>query len=86
MSQVRIDNAQKALEALQAAGEEGATSEQLAKIAGLRFGARIFDLRRLGWDIETKPRSGTELARYVLHGFTHPGQLGLFEEAHAHQG
>lgn len=84
MSEARIENSRKILDALQRAGAEGVVTESLAKIGGLRFGARIFELRREGWDIETKQRSGTELARYVLHGWKHPGQLGLFEAAHAH--
>ena len=78
MTEARIENSRKALDALQRAGAHGVPTEQLAKIAGLRFGARIFELRREGWDIETKPRRGTELAAYILHGKKDPDQLGLF--------
>lgn len=78
MTQARIENSLKALDALQRAGAQGVPTEQLAKIAGLRFGARIFELRQQGWEIETKPRRGTELAAYILHGKKDPDQLGLF--------
>lgn len=79
MTEARIENSRKILDALQRAGADGVVTENLAKIGGLRFGARIFELRREGWDIETKLRSGTELARYILHGKRNPGQLTLFE-------
>jgi hypothetical protein len=79
MSEARLANQRKALDALHRAGAYGVPTEALAKIAGLRFGARIFELRQEGWDIETKPRHGKEVACYILHGRKHPGQLGLFE-------
>ena len=83
MTEARIENSRKALDALQRAGARGVPTEQLAKIAGLRFGARIFELRREGWDIETRPRHGTECACYILHGKRNPGQLTLFQQVGA---
>lgn len=83
MTEARIENSRKALDALQRAGAQGVTTENLAKIAGLRFGARIFELREQGWEIETKPRHGTELTTYVLHGRRNKDQLTLFQQAGA---
>ena len=83
MSEIRIENSRKILDALQRAGAHGVATEELAKVGGLRFGARIFELRQEGWDIETKARHGKEVACYILHGKRNPGQLGLFEEARA---
>lgn len=79
MSEIRVANQRKALDALSRAGAAGVPTEELAKIAGLRFGARIFELRKEGWDIETKPRRGKEVAAYILHGFKHPGQMTIFD-------
>lgn len=87
MSQVRLDNNAKALAALQRAGTDGLTTEELSEVAGRRYGARIWDLRHLeGWDIETKTRTGTELARYILHGKVQAGQLSLFKSATQEEG
>jgi len=42
-----------------------ATNVQLAQIAGLRFGARLLELRRAGWLVETQ-EIGRGLVKYIL--------------------
>lgn len=63
----RIRQKDQILAALEGAGAAGCTSESLNAIC-YRYGGRIFDLRKDGWDIRTLGRKGTELARYVLVG------------------
>lgn len=63
----RIRHKELVLAALIEAGPRGCTSEELNKIC-LRYGGRIFDLRKDGWTIKTHGRTGTELARYVFEG------------------
>ena len=48
-------------------GAQGATNSELLQVGGFRYGARIFELRREGWEIETIP-SGEGLYRFVLKG------------------
>jgi hypothetical protein len=51
-------------------GSEGLTPlEAQYRIGTMRLAARIYDLKQLGWKIETlwaKTASGTKVARYVL--------------------
>ena len=44
-----------------------ATNVELSEIA-LRFGARLWDLRHEGWDIECETRRADGLTVYRLHG------------------
>lgn len=57
------------LEHLQAAGSI-TPIEALEKYGCFRLGARIFDLKKLGWDIRTEKekKNGKTYARYVLGG------------------
>jgi hypothetical protein len=55
----------KILGMLQKAGALGCTSEELNRVA-FRYASVIFRLRRLGHEIETVERNGTELARFIL--------------------
>ena len=42
-----------------------ATNVELSQIAGLRFGARLLELRRQGWMVETQ-EIGRGLVKYTL--------------------
>jgi len=63
----RSDNKTRVLELLQAKGRYGATNVELVQIGGLRAGARIFELRKLGWAIKTEHVS-EGLFRFTLLG------------------
>lgn len=69
----RANNKARLLSALQ---DRPHTNVELAAIAGLRFGGRLFELRRECWDIRTEPLDGG-LVRYTLRGRIEPGQLSL---------
>ena len=45
------------------------TSWQLARVGGIRFNARIFELRQRGYKIEYHRRHGKKPARYYLDEF-----------------
>lgn len=70
----RQNNATRVLAYLQDHGS--ATNAELLEVGGFRFGARIFDLRRHGYDIRTEPAHGG-LVRYTYHGSVQPGQMSL---------
>jgi hypothetical protein len=73
----RLSQEDRILNLLLDRGKLGAGSEELNKIA-FRYSAIIFNLRhRGGWVIETLPRTGTELARFVLKGHQPVSQLEL---------
>ena len=48
--------------------EGPATNAELSKIGGLRFGARIQELRKAGWDIEQSRRDGGVFVYELLGG------------------
>jgi hypothetical protein len=50
---VALTQRDKVLKALRAAGGQGVTSLQLAQHCGLRYGARVMELRDQGFEIET---------------------------------
>jgi hypothetical protein len=54
------------LEILKDRGPAGVTNRELNEVC-FRFGARIFELRMRGWDIETRPEK-RGLYRFVLLG------------------
>lgn len=60
-------------------GKDGATNADLLGVGGFRYGARIFDLRRDGWLIETSAIEGG-LYRFILKGRVQE-QRSLFAEA-----
>ena len=59
----RLSNRDKLLAYLLEHGS--ASNVQLAQIAGLRFGARLMELRKQGWLVETQDE-GRGLVRYRL--------------------
>lgn len=65
--------AEKILQALQDAGEEGVSNYFLNSIC-FRYGARLFDLKQQGYDIQRKHVKGSEW-RFILK--TAPKQLTL---------
>lgn len=56
---------ERVLNILKQKGHEGVTVHDFGK--GFRLGARIYDLRQLGYDIMTC-RVESKMARYVLKG------------------
>lgn len=52
-TEVRLTQKQKVLKALKVAGSRGVLNSDLNKIC-FRYGARIFELRREGYDIRQK--------------------------------
>lgn len=53
LTNLKLTQKQKVLRALQGAGIHGLLNSQLNSIC-YRYGARIFELRREGWDIRQK--------------------------------
>jgi len=73
----RIGQKEVILEMLTRAGDAGVDSEMLNRVA-FRYSAIIFRLRADGWLVDTLPRKGTELARFVLRGrASGPEQMGF---------
>lgn len=63
----RANNRDKVLDLLKRSGSYGATNLQLVAEGGMRYGARIYELRKEGYDIRTFPvESG--VFRFVLKG------------------
>lgn len=62
------------LELLRAQGEDGVTPlEALEHVGSFRLGARVYDLRRAGYNIEThhhRTPGGARVARYILRETT----------------
>jgi len=56
MSQKRQNQRERILALLQAAGAKGCSNLLLNEVA-FRYGGRIHELRKLGWDIETRQES-----------------------------
>ncbi len=77
----RENNTERVLQLLQQRGKVGATNAELIVCGGYRYGARIFDLRQAGWDIETLSADGG-LFRFILKGRTDSKaeQQNLFAE------
>ncbi len=75
----RGNQRESVLLALRAAGTGGVTNLQLNAIC-FRYGARIWELRREGYDIETKPE-GESVFRFIYKGHKLRGQASLFQEA-----
>jgi hypothetical protein len=61
----RLTDQERVLLMLNQAGLDGVTTAQLLTISH-RFSARIWDLRKKGWNIVTKDVPGEEWARFVL--------------------
>ena len=77
----KLSQRERILFLLEERGPLGATSEELNPIA-FRYSSVIHGLRAEGYDIETRGRKGTELARFIL--WRGPGevvQMNLFSEA-----
>ena len=76
--QRRQSNKEKLLNFLLEHGS--ATNIQLSQIAGLRFGARLMELRREGWSVETEPAHGGIVKyRLIRPTKTASVQQGLFQ-------
>lgn len=67
----------KIIDLLKEAGEEGVTSKQLSEI-GLRYGARISDLYKLGYKIELV-HLNKGLYKYILRST--PSEVKIFQNA-----
>ena len=74
----RKSNYDRVLEFLQVRFDRGATNSELLSVGGFRYGARIFELRKDGWEIETRPIAGGEY-RFILKGKIQ-SQPSLFAE------
>lgn len=71
-----------ALSALQEAGPRGLTTMQGVEKAGLRFPARVHDLRQLGHLVKAERIPGERMEwRYTYLGYQADGQLNLFYKA-----
>jgi len=77
----RESNRDRVLALLQQKGKAGATNADLLGVGGFRYGARLFELRRMGYIIETLP-AGEGLFRFVLRGIR-AEQPSLFKEVTA---
>jgi len=75
MSDKQSTQRDKILALLQAAGPRGVTNLLLNEVA-FRYGGRIFELRKLGWDIVTKQES-EGVFRFILRGKRQAEQLRL---------
>lgn len=75
----RMNNRERVLVQLIAAGVRGVTNRELLDEGGFRYGARLFELRREGYLIDTLP-AGDGLFRFVLRG-RNVEQPSLFQEA-----
>lgn len=75
----RLNNRERVFCKLVAAGAKGVTNAELLHEGGFRYGARLFELRQEGWNIETFP-AGDGLFRFVLRG-RNVEQPSLFQEA-----
>ena len=69
----RQSNKQRILAALQ---KRPHTNGELVEIGGIRYGGRIFEARKEGWDIRTEPHD-RGLVVYRLLGRVEPGQKEL---------
>jgi hypothetical protein len=74
----RRSNADRVHQALMTAGRAGVTNDELARIAGHRFGGRIYDLRLRGIAI-VREQTGRGLWRYWLADKA-PAGVGLRKE------
>lgn len=74
----RENNRDKVLHFLQERGRQGATNAELNAIC-FRYGARIYDLRKDGWEISTVGTYGGEF-KFFLKGRVQE-QQSLFAEA-----
>jgi hypothetical protein len=74
----RKSNYDRVLEYLQVRHDRGATNGELLNVGGFRYGARIYELRKAGWIIETRPLADGEY-RFILKGKLQD-QSSLFAE------
>ena len=72
----RLGQREHILELLREAGSKGLTSAELYAVA-FRFGARIFELRKAGFNIRTEPIADSQLARFILLPAEKPIQEAL---------
>lgn len=63
----RLTIQDQVLALLKQGGAAGVTAPTLAEVTW-RFGGSIHELKKKGWDIETKHVDGQEHAIYILHG------------------
>jgi hypothetical protein len=75
----RVNNFDKALTLLRARGQAGVTNAELLEAAGFRYGARLLEIRRAGWHVESRHEHDGQW-RFILHGPANPGQQVLFQE------
>jgi hypothetical protein len=75
MSEKRKNQRERILALLLERGPQGATNVELNAI-GFRFGARVHEIRKAGWDVETKQESES-LFRFILKGRKAAQQLRL---------
>lgn len=61
---------------LQQAGERGVSNLLLNEVC-FRYGARLWELRKEGWDIDTVKVGDDGVYRFVLKGKREPEQLKL---------
>jgi hypothetical protein len=74
----RLNNKERVLELLKIAGPRGCSNGDLLAVGGFRYGARLFELRREGHDIETIAGEGGAFT-FVLKGRVQ-SQPSLFAE------
>ena len=72
----RMTNKHRLLTYLQQHGT--ATNVELAQVAGMRYGGRVWELQREGWDITVEHEAGG-LWRIRYFGKRQPGQMPLLE-------
>jgi hypothetical protein len=75
MSEKRKNQRDRILALLIAAGPIGVTNLVLNEVA-FRYGGRLFELRKAGWDIETKAE-GESVFRFILKGRKAAQQMRL---------
>lgn len=73
----RLSSRDRILNALKSAGEKGATNTELVSIC-FRYGARIFDLRNLGHNIESHQEQDG-VWRFILREPVVATQIPLIE-------
>jgi hypothetical protein len=74
----RVNNFDKALALLRERGQAGATNAELLETAGYRYGARLLEIRRAGWEVESRHEQDGRW-RFILHGPRLPGQMDLWQ-------
>lgn len=76
----RENNKDRVLDLLQKRGSRGASNGDLLGVGGFRYGARLFELRKEGWDIETVQGDAGAFT-FVLRGRVVEQKAFQFSEA-----